>query len=711
MPSLWVSRAGAGVSWRRFFSLSPSRSGGAAARIGVRLAFGLFLLTAVTANVTAQVSPGPLARAHADLDKPLSCLKCHGAGSSSLDQHCLKCHEAIDWTMKQGRGLHGHLQKTACAPCHPDHVGRDFALISWDEGSPERFDHLRSGFRLEGRHATLKCQDCHRAEHQHDDIIKLLRRTRPADSWLGLQRDCVSCHEDIHQKTLGETCTVCHEQTAWKPAARFDHAKSDYPLTGRHTDVACDKCHLAPGVEPLVDRKGARHPRYKPLPHRECSDCHNDPHVGRVGPACGRCHVTSSFRTINRDRFDHAVTRYPLRGRHVGIECAKCHDPKTAWGRTPPFGTCADCHSDPHAGKATQAGKAVDCAACHRVEGFTPSTYDVTRHDTSRYPLKGQHRVVRCSACHAKKPPGVSLSTLGKAGVPLRPSFGRCGDCHQDAHAGQLAKRKDKGACEACHLVEGWAPTTFSVKDHAGLRLPLQKRHATVKCAACHGPVRPGLPSLPGKKTLGSAGVSLTLLSSECSTCHYDPHDGRFSSGGERPKERACLACHDANAFRPARVDIAAHKSSRFALNGSHRAVPCVDCHAELKRPAPTVRLMAVRGSPRSLSFIEEERRCRDCHESVHGDQFAARKDKSACDACHNEDVFRPASRFDHTKHARFVLDGAHINVKCDRCHPTGVLAGGRRQIVYRPLNSNCESCHTPTELQRRSRSPVDGSK
>lgn len=702
-------RAVSGVSGRPGFPSSRSRSGGAAGRIANRLAFGLLLLTAMPANVTAQVSPGPLARAHADLDKSLSCLKCHGAGSSSLDANCLACHTAIDWTMKQGRGLHGLLQEPSCAPCHPDHVGRDFALISWDEGSPERFDHTRAGFRLEGKHATLKCRDCHRTELQHDEIVRLLKRTRPADSWLGLQRECISCHEDIHQKSLSSTCTVCHEQTAWKPASRFDHAKSDYPLTGKHVEVACDKCHLAPGVTPLIDRKGARHPRYKPLPHAECSDCHKDPHAGRVGPACGRCHVTSSFTTINRGQFDHAVTRYPLRGRHDGVECAKCHDPKSAWGKRPPFKTCVGCHADPHAGKATLAGKVVDCAACHRVEGFTPATYDVAAHDRSRYPLKGKHRTVKCSACHAKNPPGVTSAVLGPSGVLLRPSFGKCDDCHRDAHAGQLAKRKDKGACEACHRVEGWIPTSFSVSDHAGLELPLEGRHAAVKCAACHGPARSGLPALPGKETLGQAGVSLTLLPSDCAACHYDPHDARFSSRGERPKERECLACHDANAFRPARVDIRTHASSRFPLNGSHRAVPCTDCHAELKRRPPAIQLLAVRGSPRRLSFVEQERRCHDCHESVHGAQFAERKDKGACNGCHNEDVFRPASRFDHTKDARFRLDGAHINVKCDKCHPSRVLKDGRRQIVYRPLNWKCDYCHTPAELQGRSGSQPGG--
>ena len=49
-----------------------------------------------------------------------------------------------------------------CAACHPDHAGRDFALISWTEGDPARFDHRRTGWTLEGSHGKVECAKCHK---------------------------------------------------------------------------------------------------------------------------------------------------------------------------------------------------------------------------------------------------------------------------------------------------------------------------------------------------------------------------------------------------------------------------------------------------------------------------------------------------------------------------------------------------------------------
>ena len=32
-------------------------------------------------------------------------------------------------------------------------------------------------------------------------------------------------------------------EQAWKPAPGFDHAKTAWPLTGRHAAVGCERCH------------------------------------------------------------------------------------------------------------------------------------------------------------------------------------------------------------------------------------------------------------------------------------------------------------------------------------------------------------------------------------------------------------------------------------------------------------------------------------
>jgi hypothetical protein len=286
-------------------------------------------------------------------------------------------------------------------------------------------------------------------------------------------------------------------------------------------------------------------------------------------------------------------------------------------------------------------------------------------------------------------PPGVPVAQLGSAGVWMRPAAAACRDCHGDDHGTQLANRPDRGACDACHRVAGWTPSTFTVAQHATLRLKLEGRHAEIACAACHGPERKWLPLLAPPQVVGKAGVAFKLKEIECATCHLDPHDGRF------PR---CVDCHGVRSFRPSAVDIATHKRYKFPLDGAHAAVSCVDCHGELKHPASTSSLVLARWVTPRLLFAAPKNGCEGCHENPHGTQFAARAGRrggggGACEACHGTDAFRPATRFDHNRDATFSLKGAHENVPCNRCHSAAVR-GGKTVVTYRPGSGRCEACH-----------------
>jgi len=652
----------------------------------------LTLLSAVPAK--AQVSPGPLARPHTELEGTLRCLKCHGSSATPMDQQCLTCHEGIAWLMAEKRGLHGRLVDKECSSCHPDHAGLDFSLIEWDEGAPERFEHTRAGWALKGKHASAECKDCHKPEFRTSPAAALSTSKRPARSWIGLEQACVSCHEDYHRGALDPDCSNCHRFAHWKPAPLFDHAKSNFPLTGKHVDVDCVKCHNAPHLKLQHDDRGQPLPLYKPLAHEECGACHKDVHEGRLSANCSKCHVTTDFLQPGDPKaFDHDLTRYPLRGRHKSLQCQDCHGPLETRVKRPRFDSCGACHKDPHAGKATLGGKTVDCASCHKVENFVPSTYTAAQHQKSSYPLEGKHAEVKCESCHPKNPRGVPAEQLGKAGVLLRRAHDRCTDCHEDDHGGQLTDRAHKGACETCHRVEGFVPSTFTTEDHAGLKLALEGRHAKEKCAACHGPEREGLPALPGPKVLGKARRALVLEDSRCIACHVDPHMGGFEPDGDRAKKEGCLTCHGFDAFRPSTIDIERHRSFGHALEGAHRAVPCLECHEELTISASKSSLLLARERNR-LDFVKDHDECRDCHESAHGDQFDERSDKGSCDSCHDDEAFRPASRFDHNVHAAFPLEGQHAKVPCADCHPSPPDATGRERVSYRPIPSKCEDCH-----------------
>ena len=79
--------------------------------------------------------------------------------------------------------------------------------------------------------------------------------------------------------------TTLAERIASLKAQRFDHSKTKFPLTGRHTKVACEDCHK----KSLENTPTA------------CIACHkkDDVHRGRR-PDCARCHTTNNWGQIRR---------------------------------------------------------------------------------------------------------------------------------------------------------------------------------------------------------------------------------------------------------------------------------------------------------------------------------------------------------------------------------------------------------------------------
>jgi hypothetical protein len=611
---------------------------------------------------------------------------------------CAGCHKDISWLQDRDRGYHGsrEVKGQSCASCHPDHAGQDFDLIKWPDGSAERFDHRRTGWPLKQSHAQAKCEKCHDSRFQASPSARLSAR-KSTTGWTGLEPGCTACHEDVHRGALDKECTKCHDAGKWTVTPGFGHDTTAYPLTNRHAEVKCDKCHLDARLSPKSDGQGHLIPVYKPVSHESCTDCHQDVHKGQFGLVCTKCHTTKGWKQIDRETFDHDKTRYPLRGKHAGVKCAACHqDFSSPETKKPGFQTCGACHKDAHNGTATLAGKLVDCEKCHSIGGFTPATFTVDQHRNTKYPLDGKHADVKCASCHRKETTTSAATKWGSAKVVIRPVFGKCTDCHADDHGGQLSARPNRGECADCHRVTGWRPSTFDRPAHAKLKLALDGRHADIECRACHGNDRKGLRPLP-PTPLGKANFLFKVPELDCLACHADPHKGRFAAGGARAKDKGCLACHDLRAFRPATADVAAHEKFGFVLEGAHRATACLACHEEIKasNAAPKRSSLVAAGATfAELRFESSRKECVDCHKTPHGDQFDARKDKGRCDACHSVEAFAPASRFDHTRDAAFSTKGAHERVPCNQCHPTDMKSGNPKSLIYRPVSGKCETCH-----------------
>ncbi len=537
------------------------------------LSLGLFLLLHAPA-VSAQISPGPLARAHASLEGALRCTTCHTGGRQALSANCLACHKDIGWLVQRERGFHASTGGATCASCHPDHAGESFALIKWPEGDSEHFDHTRAGWPLDGRHARATCADCHTAKYRVSEATLLSVRKTGA-GWTGLERTCTACHEDPHRGALDHTCVTCHDTNRWHETPRFDHVRTRYPLTGKHAAVACDKCHLDARLGLRADARGRPVPLFRPLAFGQCSACHTDPHAGRLGPKCAACHVTGGFKVFEAASFDHERTHYPLRGAHQRVSCEGCHDFSDRPGarRNPvAFAACGDCHKDPHGATATLAGRVVDCSACHDLAAFTPSTFTAVRHRDARYPLEGRHAAVRCADCHVKTP-ATAGGLWGTARVVIRPPYARCRDCHTD----DPHRERTEQDCRDCHDLHGYRPSTVTVGAHLKYRFALEGAHRAVPCAGCHREIQ----TVAAGPRTAAGGLFPPLRFSApqtCAQCHTGPHGGQFAARADGGR---CDACHDPDVWRPAaRFDH--DRDATFSLKGAHTGVPCQRCH----RPA-----------------------------------------------------------------------------------------------------------------------------
>jgi hypothetical protein len=549
------------------------------------------ILLVAAGNLLAQISPGKLSRFHEELEGLTKCTQCHELGKRELSsEKCLSCHSALKQRIENNQGFHTSATVTAenCAHCHVEHGGRDTELIYWAQGRAS-FDHALTGYLLQGQHARLECDVCHRPSFQ-GDWLSGPDTPDPQRTLLGLAGNCVTCHQDEHREELVDNCSDCHDYNGWQPASGFDHRRTGYILTGRHLEIECTKCHpwqqRPPEADPDMIRKKVRqdqYAKYSDIRCDECSACHQDPHQQQLGGKCSDCHSTDGFRSIDSGQFNHDLTGYPLAGRHRSVSCKLCHD------REDPAGSlaheeCSSCHVDRHRGQFSDRPDGGACQSCHTVEGFLPTLYSVDAHTASSYPLVGSHLAIPCSMCH------LPVSTVdGEGLVKFDFDSTDCHSCHEDVHRGQLDIWIEPNGCEYCHTTESWHQTSF---DHKLARFPLTGRHREILCLKCHSILT----------DQGGSQVWMKPLALNCEGCHSDPHLGQFSEQGKGKRERACETCHSAGGWKMLLFD---HElNTMFPLTGGHDNLSCKKCH-------PVVRTGA---GEEFVRYRPTDSTCKECH-------------------------------------------------------------------------------------------------
>jgi hypothetical protein len=607
----------------------------------------------------AQISPGPLSKAHASLNGTTQCNSCHVFGASTPTFKCLDCHKEVAEALANKHGYHFRLQMQnpngkECVRCHLEHNGENFNLMHW-EPSEKNFNHKLTGYPIEGKHAAVPCAQCHTPATMLPAIKPLIKYKDPAKSFFGQSPNCTPCHADPHKGQLGNDCAKCHNVESWQGAKEFDHSKTKYPLSGLHAKVACESCHKP-------DTPGGP-VRYQGLKFETCASCHSDPHRGEFKKSCEACHTTGGWKNLLQGfDFDHSKTKYPLLGKHAQLACSACHV-RDDFKKEIAFAACKDCHSpDPHKGQFVGRPQKGECAECHTVEGWKPSLFSVKEHDMTEYPLKGKHAQVQCSLCHVPE---------GKDAL-YRVKFAACSDCHKDAHDNQFAAAPFNNGCESCHSVADWHRASYSITKHASSRFPLLGAHAAVPCSNCH--------------KIGMAGRTDKILpfsfnDRTCTACHTDPHKGEFASQMARTRGDGtvfgCEACHNVKSW--GEISGFDHSKTSYPLLGAHRTVACNDCH----RPS---------SNPQSR-FSGTPTQCESCHQDVHDGQFLAQHNQTHCADCHIPQRWAP-STFDHETKTHFSLAGGHVNVPCAKCHTQTRTTGSKEVIVYKNAPSKCADCH-----------------
>lgn len=152
-------------------------------------------------------------------------------------------------------------------------------------------------------------------------------------------------------------CTLCHVAENWntlKPGFEFDHlTETGVPLVGAHSSAQCLRCHNDRGPVETFWAQG-------------CQGCHEDVHLGELGPRCTNCHQQETWVPENQFAY-HYRTRFPLVGAHAQTACRRCH-PGALVGRFQPVGVaCVGCHAQDLARTTNHVGLGwVDrCDRCH----------------------------------------------------------------------------------------------------------------------------------------------------------------------------------------------------------------------------------------------------------------------------------------------------------------------------------------------------------
>ena len=544
----------------------------------------------------------------------------------------------------------------------------------------------------------------------HLDTVIITSHSSPNKS---SSLSCGDCHSQPQTHQLAyDDCGLCHTIANWEPVGGHFHAHGHVAMP----DV-CEVCHN--GV--IAQGKNAQH---HIVTTKECNYCHFDPklswllglsvpvtpvfdHVGiKAGcvachnnekelgkpnghmPTSGRClacHTTESWSS--ELHLEHTEIFSSCSGCHNGVKatgkisthivtqqnCIECHK-KTSWvsPKVPGEGfdhtgiteSCISCHNNGSAKarwrSSTHINATNNCAACHAVELFRPVTKVdhlevigecVDCHDGVIARTKSENHLSTtdvCGACHS------TLLFLPVMAVDHSHKVGACSasGCHGD-HKG-ATHISTTNNCDSCHFSVYWLPTLVNHEEVFG------------ECDDCHD----------GVIVLGQPTNHISTTSA-CEFCHFTGEFWRPTKARLPHSQMLgmCEDCHNSS-IDPINIIPASHPLNTSSCGEA-------GCHS-------TTQWQVLK----PFHHSSQTTNCLSCHDNVIAigkldegeiDKHLASTD--ACEACHNNDFWRPVNNVNHND----------VVGTCESCHD-GVIAKGKTDDHIIVLDE-CGGCHVTQQF------------
>lgn len=263
----------------------------------------------------------------------------------------------------------------------------------------------------------------------------------------------------------------------------------------------------------------------------------------------------------------------------------------------------------------------IDCASCHHPESWTYNqSLSTFTHDSTSFPLRGQHSGLDCRSCHSS--------------LIFNESQTECVSCHTDIHSQSVGRE-----CNRCHTSQSWIVENIT-ELHENASFPLMGVHGTVDCQACHQEATNLRFNLPGV---------------DCISCHRSDFENTKQPNHKQLNfSEDCASCHSliGSEWNTEQVD-----HSFFPLEKAHSLNSCTACHT-------------------GTEWSGLSANCYSCHASDF-EKTLSPDHKSAgfsnqCAECHTLDPgWQPAAFTSHDVQFFPIYSGAHKGVwnDCTECH------------------------------------------